>query len=79
MAELCDTPDCTTPAMFRLYAAYNADDGENAHPLHARYPIAMHRSCMTHVAATMLVPDRLATGQWLVIRCPSTSTFDRHE
>jgi hypothetical protein len=68
----CDTPDCTNPATFRLYAAYNADNGENVHPLHARYPMAMHRSCMTHVAATMLSDTgRFATGQWLVIRCPS--------
>ena len=63
--ELCDAL-----MTFRIYAAYNADEGENAHPRHARYPMAMARTCAAHLA-DVLARDADAPGstqQWLIVR-----------
>jgi hypothetical protein len=65
----CDVNGCTAPIRFRLYAAYNADHGENIHPLHARYPAAMHRSCSEHIGTLALgdAASPFSTRQWLVV------------
>ena len=67
MSTGCDI--CGAPVVFRAYAAYNADHGENVHPLHARYPAAMIRACVEHVGEVMLddVEPPFSTRQWLVV------------
>jgi hypothetical protein len=67
----CDWDGCDLPIILRAYASYNADEGENVHPRHARYPAPMIRSCAEHVG-WMMTRDADAphsTRQWLVV-CP---------
>ncbi len=65
----CDETTCTNGVAWRAYASYNADQGENVHPLHARYPGAMVRACSDHLVALMGDDTErpLSTRQWLVV------------
>lgn len=65
----CDLPDCDEPMRFRVYASYNADHGENTHPLHARYPMPMYRTCDTHLSTLIErdAPTRGSTRQYIVV------------
>ena len=60
---------CGLPITFRIYASYNADAGENVHPLHARYPGAMYRVCERHIGELMANDAELpgSTRQWLIV------------
>jgi hypothetical protein len=73
MGMTCDVDGCDATVEFRVYATYNADQGENVHPLHARYPGAMWRSCSEHLGALALRDDAgpLSTRQWLIIKVSS--------
>ena len=55
---------------FRIYASYNADQGEKTHPLHARYPGAMYRTCAEHIGALCLTDDAgaFSTRQWIIVK-----------
>lgn len=69
MSAACDADGCTGRARFRAYAAYNADKGQNVHPLHARYPAPMIRACSEHIG-TLALRDGAAPGstnQWLIV------------
>ena len=70
----CDEPGCTEQMRFRLYASYNADQGENTHPLHARYPGVMYRSCEAHVGALASgdIAKPFSTRQWIVVAVGDT-------
>jgi len=75
----CDI--CGAPVVFRAYASYNADQGENAHPLHARYPAPMYRSCAEHIGellrdepGSLLPPQR----QWLVVQPLNEEQVDEY-
>jgi hypothetical protein len=63
----CDA--CEARMTHRVYAAYNADEGENTHPLHARYPMPMFRACPAHLGTLMVNDARSSTStrQWLVV------------
>lgn len=63
----CDR--CEKPVAFRAYASYNADNGANSHPLHARYPMPMIRACPQHLTELMFEDAATAasTRQWLVV------------
>ena len=65
----CDYDGCEEPNVLRAYASYNADHGENAHPLHARYPGPMIRACANHVGRLMVHDADSPTSslQWLVV------------
>ena len=65
----CDYDGCDEPMRFRVYASYNADEGDNAHPRHARYPAAMIRACDRHIGRLMLhdADGSGSTRQWLII------------
>ena len=65
----CDYDGCAAPVVLRAYAAYNADEGQNVHPLHARYPAPMIRACGTHIGRLMLhdADGPMSTHQWLVV------------
>lgn len=65
----CDADGCDEPMRFRVYASYNADQGENVHPLHARYPGAMYRSCPAHLTSLIErdVAAPLSTRQYIVV------------
>ncbi len=65
---ICEYDGCEDQAIFRAYASYNADHGENAHPLHARYPAAMIRACGWHIGRLMLhdADGPNSTRQWLI-------------
>ena len=60
---------CNEPVAFWAYASYNADNGENAHALHARYPMPMIRACPQHLAELMFedTAHAASTRQWLVV------------
>jgi len=65
----CDYDGCELPMRLRAYASYNADAGENIHPLHARYPMPMIRACQSHLGHLMLhdADGPASTFQWLVV------------
>jgi hypothetical protein len=65
----CDVTTCTKRVAWRAYASYNADHGENVHPLHARYPGPMVRACSDHLGELMGDDTDLpgSTRQWLVV------------
>lgn len=72
MTTGCDV--CGAHAQFRAYASYDIDDGRNAHPHHARYPMPMIRACADHLTEMML-HDLNAPGttrQWVVTSEKST-------
>jgi len=66
---LCDQTDCHARATLRAYASYNADEGQNGHPLHARYPMPMIRACPSHLGQLMHddTDKPGSTRQWLVV------------
>jgi hypothetical protein len=66
----CDETTCTKRIEYRAYASYNADNGENVHPLHARYPAPMIRACAEHLCERMAADAGRpgSTLQWLVVR-----------
>jgi hypothetical protein len=65
----CDWSDCDKPERARVYATYNADQGENVHALHARYPGVMFWSCEEHLVPLMIADANksFSTRQWLVV------------
>lgn len=65
----CDYDGCTEPMRFRAYASYNADEGDNVHPRHARYPMPMIRACPAHIGHLMLHDADCfgSTRQWLIV------------
>ena len=65
----CDYDGCDDAMRFRAYASYNADDGENVHPRHARYPAPMIRACAAHIGRLMLhdADGPGSTLQWLIV------------
>ena len=76
----CD--ECKAPAIFLVFAAYDADDvdGPGAHPGLRRYPMPMIRACPEHLAAR-LVLDLSAPGstaQWMVTRTYSEDLPAEH-
>lgn len=71
MTIACDNQQCERDAQWRVYASYNADHGENVHPLHARYPMPMIRACDEHVASQMRsdysMGDLFSTRQYIIV------------
>jgi hypothetical protein len=68
----CYWSDCRTPEwepMLRAYASYNADEGENVHPRHARYPMPIVRACPIHLGELLARESRTSgsTRQYLVV------------
>jgi hypothetical protein len=65
----CDYDGCEEPMRFRAYATYNADRGENVHPLHARYTKPMIRACDRHIGRLILhdADGMASTLQWLIV------------
>jgi hypothetical protein len=65
----CNRNGCGSPVILRAYAAYNADNGENAHPRHARYPVAMIQACANHAGDLLLNESKTpgSTRQYLVV------------
>lgn len=61
----CDS--CDEESVWIVFASYTIDDAE-AHPVHARYPVPMFRTCQEHLSILIAVDatSKMSTRQWLV-------------